>query len=263
LAKPDAAVGLVLLVVAAGAALLIGSQRRRQRARFFGRAAMQGTPGLRLPRVGGLLSGGRHEPEPPRADTPLPWEVPTEEEASGRGPEPEEPAPAPEPEIFMEPELEPWPEPEPEPEAIAEPEPEAEPEPSPEPEPELEVAPEPATELEPQPEPEGPAKAPAEPDRPRRRGLRFRRRTGGERHAPSPQATAEISEPSSNHAVDINTAGVAELVRLRGVGRAAAQRIVAEREARGPYSSVWDLVRVDGFDEPRISRFADRATVNR
>ena len=65
----------------------------------------------------------------------------------------------------------------------------------------------------------------------------------------------------SDHLIDLNQAGVGELQQLRGVGKAAAQRIVVERERGGPFESVWDLTRVEGFDEARVRRLVDRAIV--
>ena len=47
--------------------------------------------------------------------------------------------------------------------------------------------------------------------------------------------------------VDINTAGIAELERLPGVGPALAQRIVDDRQANGPFESPAALTRVKGI----------------
>ena len=58
---------------------------------------------------------------------------------------------------------------------------------------------------------------------------------------------------------DLNEGGVADLMRLPGVGRMAAERIVADREANGPFASDWDLVRVEGFDDHRIHQMKVRA----
>jgi competence protein ComEA len=80
-----------------------------------------------------------------------------------------------------------------------------------------------------------------------------------------PQAAAPVVPspdlPVARDAIDLNTAGVEELTRLRGVGRGAAARIVAEREAGGEFAAVWDLTRVEGFDEARIRRFLDHTRV--
>ncbi len=84
--------------------------------------------------------------------------------------------------------------------------------------------------------------------------------------APAPAPTPQLERiltpaPSGSGAVDLNAAGVEELVTLPGVGRGAARRIVAEREAGGPFGSVWDLERVDGFDRSRIGRIEPLARV--
>jgi competence protein ComEA len=75
--------------------------------------------------------------------------------------------------------------------------------------------------------------------------------------APAP-AGAPVSQDGM---VNINTAGVDELVTLPGVGRRAAERLVAYREARGPLASLGALKAVEGFNTDRIARLQGRATV--
>ena len=69
--------------------------------------------------------------------------------------------------------------------------------------------------------------------------------------------TATPHHVDSESLVDLNRAPARELARLPGIGRGAAALIVHERETRGPYASVWDLTRVEGFDWWRIGAFAD------
>ena len=61
--------------------------------------------------------------------------------------------------------------------------------------------------------------------------------------------------------VDLNRAPQHELAALPGVGMLAAGRIVAAREAGGPFSTVSDLARVAGFDPAKVRALADRARV--
>jgi competence protein ComEA len=61
--------------------------------------------------------------------------------------------------------------------------------------------------------------------------------------------------------VNLNTASVDDLMALPGLGRRAAERIVAHRETRGPFTSVSGLLAVEGFHHDRIRRFGDRAVV--
>ena len=51
--------------------------------------------------------------------------------------------------------------------------------------------------------------------------------------------------------IDPDEANAGELIRLPGIGPALASRIVAEREARGPYRTAEALLRVPGIG-PRI-----------
>ncbi len=54
--------------------------------------------------------------------------------------------------------------------------------------------------------------------------------------------------------VRINTAGVAELTQLPGIGPARARAIVEDRAARGPYQRLEDLTRVPGIGPKTIER---------
>ncbi len=54
--------------------------------------------------------------------------------------------------------------------------------------------------------------------------------------------------------IDLNTAPAPWLRRLPGIGPALAARIVADRERRGPYRSLADLMRVRGIGPATIER---------
>ena len=54
--------------------------------------------------------------------------------------------------------------------------------------------------------------------------------------------------------VDLNAAGVAELDLLQGIGPRLAERIIADRNRRGRFASVDDLVRVSGIGPRTIDR---------
>lgn len=68
--------------------------------------------------------------------------------------------------------------------------------------------------------------------------------------APAPAAPA----PAPVGPVDLNHATAAELERLPGIGPALAARIVADREANGPFRSVDDLDRVRGIGPATVER---------
>ena len=61
------------------------------------------------------------------------------------------------------------------------------------------------------------------------------------------QAAAWNSRLEVARRIDINTAGVAELECLPGVGPALASRIVADRQAHGSFRSLEELSRVPGI----------------
>ena len=63
-------------------------------------------------------------------------------------------------------------------------------------------------------------------------------------------AQQEIPLPAGEQMlIDVNTADAETLQKLPGIGPALAERIVAEREANGPFSGAEDLTRVEGIGE--------------
>ncbi len=62
--------------------------------------------------------------------------------------------------------------------------------------------------------------------------------------------------------VDLNRATADELTRLPGIGPVLAARIVAARDARGPFSSVDDLRRVSGVGAAKLAGLKEFVTVS-
>lgn len=59
---------------------------------------------------------------------------------------------------------------------------------------------------------------------------------------------------ATGQVVNINTAGLAELDALPGVGPATAQAIIDDREANGPFTAPEDLMRVSGIGEKKFEK---------
>lgn len=66
---------------------------------------------------------------------------------------------------------------------------------------------------------------------------------------------------SEVYQVDINRASWEEFTVLPGVGETMARRVVAERERRGPFQAVDDLMRVRGIGERTVQRLAKHLVV--
>jgi competence protein ComEA len=62
-------------------------------------------------------------------------------------------------------------------------------------------------------------------------------------------------------AININTADVATLASLNGIGQSKAEAIVAYREANGPFAVTADLANVKGIGERTVEKNATRLTV--
>ena len=62
--------------------------------------------------------------------------------------------------------------------------------------------------------------------------------------------------------VNINTAGIQELDTLPGIGESLARRIIAYREANGPFKSVEEIMEVSGIGEAKFAELEDQITVD-
>ncbi|MGC9349375.1 MAG: ComEA family DNA-binding protein, partial [Anaerolineae bacterium] len=75
------------------------------------------------------------------------------------------------------------------------------------------------------------------------------------------QADVETREETETPKVDINHAGVEELATLPGIGPNLAERIVAYRDARGPFLLKEHLTEVPGIDNALYEDVSDEITV--
>lgn len=72
---------------------------------------------------------------------------------------------------------------------------------------------------------------------------------------------AHRSQLSENNPVDLsekinlNTAGITDFMRLPGIGRAIAQRIIEYRDSNGPFRRIEDIMNVNGIGPARFERF--------
>ena len=82
-------------------------------------------------------------------------------------------------------------------------------------------------------------------------------RDGEQIHVP---AIGEAPAPGATGGpVDLNTADAAGLETLPGIGPVLAQRIVADRDANGPFASLDDLARVSGVGDAMVAGLTDLA----
>ena len=68
--------------------------------------------------------------------------------------------------------------------------------------------------------------------------------------------SAKVGEP-----VNINTADVKELMRLEGIGRRVAEKIVEYRDSHGPFKKAEDLRKVEGIGSRLWERNRSRIVV--
>ncbi len=61
--------------------------------------------------------------------------------------------------------------------------------------------------------------------------------------------------------VDVNTASVAELTSINGIGPSKAKAIVEHRDANGSFASVEDLQSVRGIGDKLLERLRPQVTV--
>ncbi len=61
--------------------------------------------------------------------------------------------------------------------------------------------------------------------------------------------------------VNINTASLAELDTLPGIGPATAQKIIDYRQANGSFSSIEDIINVSGIGEAKFEKIKNMITI--
>lgn len=81
--------------------------------------------------------------------------------------------------------------------------------------------------------------------------------------SPAPEASPSAPEGDEGSPapvlVDINTAGLEELMLLPGIGQVRAQAILDWREEHGPFKYVEDLIQVPGIGEGILEGLMDQA----
>ncbi|MGH8915972.1 MAG: ComEA family DNA-binding protein [Acidimicrobiia bacterium] len=78
---------------------------------------------------------------------------------------------------------------------------------------------------------------------------------------PGPGETVLTSGEGSDGLISLNRAEAKDLEALPGVGPVLAERIVAHREANGPFQTVEDLLGVPGIGEAKLASIRDLVTV--
>ena len=72
--------------------------------------------------------------------------------------------------------------------------------------------------------------------------------------APSTEADAPAPQAGSQPRANLNTAGLAELMALPGIGEVRAHSIIEHRDQNGPFRSVDELVNVSGIGWATLER---------
>jgi competence protein ComEA len=80
--------------------------------------------------------------------------------------------------------------------------------------------------------------------------------TGLTASAPAAGAGSDKLIDPSDGQINLNTASVADLQRLPGVGPSMAARIIAFRQQNGGFKSIQDLMNVTGIGQKRMARLA-------
>ena len=75
------------------------------------------------------------------------------------------------------------------------------------------------------------------------------------------EARVAAAAPATTDPVNINTAGVKELMALDGIGKKVAEKIVEYRDAHGPFKQPRDVRKVDGVGGGLWERNKERIVV--
>ncbi len=69
-------------------------------------------------------------------------------------------------------------------------------------------------------------------------------------------------EQQLNSAIDINSAGVDDLVQLPGIGQKTAERILSYRQENGKFQSIEDLMNVKGIGQKKFNKLKSSVTIS-
>jgi competence protein ComEA len=75
------------------------------------------------------------------------------------------------------------------------------------------------------------------------------------------EARSDGKSDAGDGKVNINAASRVDLMKLDGVGSGAAKKIIAYRQANGPFKRPQDLAKVDGLAKDVLEKNAGRITV--
>ncbi len=75
------------------------------------------------------------------------------------------------------------------------------------------------------------------------------------------EQTKEEEAAAGDGKLNLNTADVTQLMALPGIGKAKAESIIAYREEKGGFSSVEEIMKVNGIKEGVYNRLKDSVTV--
>jgi len=74
---------------------------------------------------------------------------------------------------------------------------------------------------------------------------------------PTPVSVSSAND-ASDETININTASASQLESLPGIGPSLAERIVAYREANGPFRTPSDILEVSGIGDATFANIEDR-----
>ena len=79
--------------------------------------------------------------------------------------------------------------------------------------------------------------------------------------APKSEARADAKSDPGDGKININAASRTDLMKLDGVGSGAAKKIIAYRQANGPFKRPQDLAKVEGLAKDVLEKNAGRIAV--
>lgn len=95
-----------------------------------------------------------------------------------------------------------------------------------------------------------------------RRGQNRQRRQKKTEETEQKEQELPEEQQEADARVNINTAGVEELMTLKGVGESRAKAIIAWRTEQGPFEKPEDIMQISGIKEGVYSRIKDQIRVH-